>query len=233
MTVGKEGEEKPIETMTKDELTGIFRQIGGHIKQQGETILAMHTELKALREGGGGEEKPTPKGGEEIPTPANLEEMSRDQLEAHMMGKMTTLLAPIQAAISTDRDGRIRENLTEQVHAANTAHDDFPKWFDEIKRISQEHPTMDVETVYQMARMQDPDKTKGIDADLRKVADEAAIKDKKEEAEVIRPVEFGGLLPTSGVVAEKKDGGMTSEEAGEAAWDATQMGKHLEAISDN
>jgi hypothetical protein len=229
--VGEKGEEKPFDGMSKDELTGIFRQIGGHIKQQGETILAMHTELKALREGG--EEKPTPKGGEEVPVSTNLEEMSRDQLETHMLGKMSALIAPIKDAISTDRDGRLKENLTEQVHAANTAHDDFPKWFEEIKRISQEHPTMDVETVYQMARMQDPDKTKGIDADLKKAAGEVAAKVEKEEAEVIRPVEFGGLLPTSGVVSEKKEGGMTSEEAGEAAWDATQMGKHLEAISDN
>jgi hypothetical protein len=197
-------------------------------------MVALQQEIVSLKEGGA---TPTAIGGDpETPVSvnANLEELSRDQFADNILERVGKLIDPVRNAVASDKDSRTRESLTHQVHTANNAHEDFNKWHPEIMEMTKMHPTMDVETAYQNVRLQNPDKASGIDTDLKKVADEAAANDEKEEkSNVVRPVEFGGLLPTSGVVSEKKDGGMTSEEAGEAAWDACGMTKHLAAITDN
>jgi hypothetical protein len=91
---------------------------------------------------------------------------------------------------------------------------------------------MNVEEAYQLARVQDRDKSSGIDDELKQAADKKAVEEVKTPAKVV-PIEFGGLLPTSGVTVDKEEGTMEGKDAAEAAWDATRMSEHLKAVSDN
>ncbi len=81
-----------------------------------------------------------------------------------------------------------------------------------------------------MVRGNSPDKAGEIDTILKKAADT-----KTAEAAKVVPITkvFGGLLPTSGLSASKEDGAMDAKDAGLAAWDATEMGEHLAAVSEN
>ncbi len=237
MTVAKEekkDDKKGAEgTMSKTEQVNLFRQIGLHIKGQNETMTALRQEVAELRGAKGDDD--ADKGGDDKKVDSKtLEEMSRSEFGDHLVDRMTKVLAPIQASVQSEKETRTRASLTEQVNTANTAHPDFVQWHDEIKDLIKIHPTMNVEEAYQLAISKDPDKIKGIEVELKKVADDKAAKKEEEDEKSgnVMPI-FGGLLPTSGVTSPKKDGTMTSKEAAEAAWDATKMSEHLAAVSEN
>jgi DNA-binding SARP family transcriptional activator len=223
--------EKTVETMSKAEITDIFRQVGAHMKQQGEILVAVQQELSALKESGG-----TPAVNLDVPEnppPAavNLEELSREQFGDYLLDKVNReSLTPVREAMKKDWASRTRSDLEVQVHTAAADHPDFNKWHEEIKTLTATHPTMNVEEAYQLAVATNADKASGIQTELKKAEDTAAAEKAKEPAEVVRPV-FGGLLPTSGITADKEDGEMDSKDAADAAWDATQMSEHLKAVS--
>jgi hypothetical protein len=236
MTVGDKEPDKTVDTMSKTELTDIFRQIGLHVKGQGEALVAMKQQLDQMAGGGGGTPAP---GVEPTPTPSvapaavNVEEMSREQFGDYILDKVNKEgLAPVREALQQDWAGRTRDSLTNQVHTAAANHADFNKWHEEIKTITTAHPTMNVEEAYQLAVATNAEKASGINTELKQAADTAAVEKAKEPAEVV-PITFGGLLPTSGITSDKEDGEMDAKDAANAAWDATQMSEHLKAVSEN
>lgn len=231
----KDSKDQASDGMTRDELGGIFRQIGAHIKQQNDTIIGLGQQVKALTEvsagGGGGRDHDTVD--DKTSVSVKLEEMSREQFGDHLIDRMSKeVVDPIRKTVQQDTDSRIHSNLTNQVRSASENHPDFNHWHEEIKAITKAHPTMNVEEAYQLVRVQDPDKSKGIDTELKKADEKAAKEREKSPAAAVTPI-FGGLLPTSGMTSDKEDGAMTAKEAGEAAWDATHMSEHLAAVSDN
>jgi len=232
--VAKDGEE--FEGMTKEELKSIFGQIGQYIKQQGEVLNGVRQELAALKEGGeggGGGDNLLDDNIADPPKEVNLEELSRGDLVKHIVNVVTKeAVAPVRNEMRADRDNRTHADLVTQVNTANDTHPDFGKWHDEIRALTKAHPTMNVEEAYQLARTKDPAKTQDIDAELTKAAEAQAVKERENRVDNLIPVEFGGLLPTSGISSPKGDGEMDPKAAGEAAWDATKMGEHLSALSE-
>lgn len=234
----KEGKEegKSIDTMSKAELNGVFKQIGAHFKSQGEMLAGLHKAVQEMS-AAGPQKGAVDKKLEDKPATTDaktIEEMSRVEFGDYLLSRIEKEgLAPVRKAIAQGQDTKIREGLNTQVNAANEAHPDFSKWHDEIKDTIKAHPTMNVEEAYQLVRAQDPTKSGGIDVELKKAADEAAAKKEAETPDNVIPATFGGLLPTSGQTSSKEDGAMTSKEAGEAAWDTVHVGEHLKAVSDN
>ncbi len=230
----KKEETKPVETMSRDEIQGLFQQIGGYMKNQNDALVAL---TRFVQEGNTGGTPPAggvaPKTEEEVPV--DIEKMSRADFGNYLIDKVTKEgLVPLHHTMQQDRDVRTRESLVNQVRDAAASHPDFNKWHVEIKEITKTHPSLNVEEAYQLARNRDTDKSAGIDTELSKAAEEKVAKRAGEEGTVtpIAP-KFGGLLPTSGMTAEKEDGEMTPKDAAEAAWISTDLSEHLKAVSDN
>ncbi len=226
-------DDKPIETMSKDELNGIFREIGGHIKQTAEVMQGLQKEIAELKAGGGGDKPNDDVDTHDAPDDKTIEEMSRGDFAKFIIGEIDkNSVAPLRASIQKEKDGQSHASLAKQVNVADAAHEDFSDWHSEIKAMIHEHPTMDVEMAYQLVRIQGSDKAEGIDIKLKTAADKRAAKEEPKKADILKPV-FGGLLPTSGVSSTDDEGEMEGKDAGEAAWDACNMSDHLKAVSDD
>ena len=233
---GKKGEGIDMDAVTASVMKGlqpVFLQIGQHIKTQNESITTLRGTVEKLSAGGGGADDHKES---VVENDKPLEELSRSELADAIVARVTKeVVGPLQSERRVEREDRTREGLKTQVHAANEAHEDFSKWHVEIQEVIKTHPTLDVEAAYQLARTQNGEKAMGIDTELKAAADEKAAADKKDDKGSDaggKVIDFGGLLPTSGITSPKKDGGMTSKEAGEAAWDACGMSEHLAAVAE-
>ncbi len=231
---GKEGkvDMKALTQSVMEGLKPVFLQIGQHIKAQSETITTLQGTVEKLSAGGDGTDDGDHKVVVDDGKP--LEELSRQELADSIVARVAKeVIGPMQSERRVEREAQTRDGLKGQVHAANEAHPDFSKWHLEIQEVIKSHPTMNVEEAYQLARSQNGEKAVGIDAELKTAADEKVAADKKAEKAPSNVTEiFGGLLPTSGIVTDKEDGGLTTEEASKKAWDECSMSEHLTAVSE-
>jgi len=88
---------------------------------------------------------------------------------------------------------------------------------DEVKALIEETPGLSFERAYKLARAENPDKAKDVDAQIARESGKTddEVKEKK--------LPFGGLTPTSGstVGEDGKEVKMTSDDAAAKAWEET------------
>lgn len=210
----KKGDEKPGVTMD---------QVVAGMKHLHTTNQALINELNILKQGMGEErDKPKPK---EDDKEVNLETMTRNEFMGHMLKAVEEHVAtPIKQQQADDEQRRFNSEARSQIEKASSTHADFWDFKDEIKVIIDEHPNLDIEDAYVLARSKSPDKASLIDT---KAAEEEA-KAKAEEEKEAEP-KYGGLLPTSGNT--KRSQHMKSEDAAEAAWNELGLSAHIGALN--
>ena len=142
------------------------------------------------------------------------EEMSRADMVQAILDKtqhgveqiLKDKLVPQIQNISTEQS---KMSTSQALAYAQSKHVDFMEWKDAILQLSKQHPNLDVEQLYFLARGADPEKATKIDADIvakAKVAEETK--------------EFGGLTPTNSPT-NIENNNLSDEESALAAWDET------------
>lgn len=95
---------------------------------------------------------------------------------------------------------------------------DFWDWKDELKSIVNDTPGISVERAYLLARQENPEKAKKLDAKYSPTDDKGKPK-------------FGGLTPTSGQTAKSTT--MSSDEAAEKAWQDSMSDLESVLVNEN
>ena len=211
----KEEEEEGNQEKTYSETQ--VKSAMGYVVRQNEDL---QRQLKEALAGAGKKETEEVKPGE-----MDLESMSRSDFSKYLMGEFQkTIGKPLGERISKNEDQRAASAREGEVTVAAGKHGDFWEYQDEIRALAKTHPSLDIESLYALARHASPDK---VAAGLAKVKKEEREVKKKEEED--KPDVFGGLLPTSGVT--KSNTGMSSSDAAQAAAESVQLEAHLRAIS--
>ncbi len=146
----------------------------------------------------------------------DIERVSRTELVNHLDKRfaksLTKALKPIldrlENTSTTVETDRIRREFTK----AQDDHSDFMEWKDEMREIMSAHPDLSAERLYRLARSENPEKVKEIDAKVKEGTNEEDEKKLSERKRV-----FGGLTPTSGTSVEN-DGKKEPKDAAVAAW---------------
>jgi len=212
-------------SITKDQLAPMMYTIAESLKNM-QTQVSNQERRMAAPAVQNPEPEPEPK-----VTQEDLDKMSRADLVRHTIeqvkAQQTKPLAEVVAKTTADTK---KADMMRQAQAANDAHPDFQEYYTEMKAILDNNPALNIEQVYQLARLEDPVKRDRIDAELQKKED--ATKKEEEDKEGANVIEmFGGLTPTSGITTEREgDVPMTTQEAVEDAWEKTGMDEALAAL---
>ena len=196
-----------------------------HLHATNQALMAKVGTLEAAAA-----KKPAPpaKSGEEDEK-INLETMTRSEFMGHMLKAVEkNLVEPVKAAQAKGEEKRFNSEAKGQIERAASNHEDFWEFKDEIKVIVDEHPNIDIEEAYILARSRNKDKASLIDA---KAAEKAEADKKEAEKKEEKTPKYGGLLPTSG--STKRTQHMNAGDAAEAAWEELGIGEHISAISSN
>lgn len=119
-----------------------------------------------------------------------------DKLET-VAGKLTETQQDIN---DTRLAGQLKELMND--------HKDFLDWKPELAAIAKEHPTLSIDRIYKLAKIEDPEKAKELEEKYKD--DKGKDKDK----------DFISLMPTGGAYDDSEEK-PTKEEAGNKAWDET------------
>lgn len=146
----------------------------------------------------------------------DLERMDRGQFAQHLTGIMAKevnkLLKPIAKRLDDSSVDQERANVASQVDKMRDKHDDFDQWKPEMAAVLKANPGMKLESLYKLAKVDNPDKVKEL---AEKIAeDDGGNKGKSTE-------KFLGLMPTntSGNDNDEEVGNMSPKDAADAAWD--------------
>lgn len=150
----------------------------------------------------------------------NLETLDRSGFLNVILERVGSIIeekiTPIHEDVTQEKDRRSQESLAKQVKDAEKAHRDFWDWKEEMGEIAKRSPGLNVEEIYQLARIEHKDKA--VEMDDKYKTDEEREKEKQKAESKNKPKEvFGGLTPTSGKTAEVDN--MTMDEAANKAYD--------------
>lgn len=225
----KKAAEEDTQPMTKGEAKQIILAVQQLHKNMQTLQGGFETRVKALEDGSA---KPDPKKEPEKRTPkkgADLERMDRQELVSHILeevgGMLKENIQGLEERLGTTDEEVQRDRARNQIKEAAEKHPDFYDWKDQIQTILRDHPDLNIEDAYTLARSKDSDRAAAIDKKLEERRQEEAKKDepKKEETR------FGGLFATSG--SAERNEKMSPEAAAEAAWEESGMDEHLAALS--
>ena len=148
----------------------------------------------------------------------DIERLSNTDLTAYMIGKMTKevnkLLKPIATRLDESSADQEKANVGAQVDKMRAKHEDFDQWKPEMAAVLKANPGMKLESLYKLAKVDNPDKVKEL---AEKAAEEGGEnKNKGKSTE-----KFLGLMPTntSGNDNDEETGSMSPKEAADAAFD--------------
>lgn len=159
-----------------------------------------------------------------------LERMTRKEfMDTIFKEAETRFVKPVQADLQARDEARASEETKRQIKETAEKYDDFFEFSDDIKEVLKDHPDLDIEKAYLLARSVNTDKASAIDAKAAAVKAEAEKKE-KEAKDAEDKKGFGGLLPTSGVATKSQN--MDIKDAAVAAWDQVGLDAHLAAISE-
>jgi len=159
---------------------------------------------------------------------ADLESMSRRQfmdLLSQQFGQtLDKKLGEVRDELNTTRHESHRERITRQVQDLQKEKPDFDKWRDEMSILVKKNPSLGPREAYILARADNPEKAKEIDAELEKESsnDGGNGRDSSSQKKTGNQKEggnFGGMRPSSGERSEENNE-MSNEDSFEAAWDA-------------
>lgn len=150
----------------------------------------------------------------------DLEKLSRVDFAKHITNVVTKSVGKMLKGVEKETKSLSRqqqiEKITGEVERLRKSEDHpfFDEFMEDMRDLAKVYPDLMPEELYTLATNKNKDKFN----ELKKKADEENTKKAEEEGKVERP-RFGGLTPTSGVTATKKDGKMTQKEASDAAWE--------------
>lgn len=145
---------------------------------------------------------------------ADLEALDRKGFLDVILSQVNKSLEGVQTKLESTvgglRDDLSTKDLKKALTQAASKYKDFKDWGKEIKQLSEENPTLSVERLYKLARVENPDRAKELD-------EKYAEPDKDDTGNKKTIGGFGGLTPTSGAIDEKPEN-MDMKQASEAAW---------------
>jgi len=127
--------------------------------------------------------------------PPDFEAMSRPELVAHIVGtigeavraQIAEALSPVADQLSGLQMQVTTKSATEQVEKLRSERKDFNDWKDEMIGLAKVHPTLDIPSLYTLARGSNAAKASSLDAKYNPPAPKPAPR-------------WGGLTPTGGQV---------------------------------
>lgn len=104
--------------------------------------------------------------------PVKLDELSRDEFAAHLIGTITRQLQeeikkavePVVGAVNGLQQSTASREINSQIAELKSKNKDFDSWKSEMIALSKENPTLSVNRLYTIARAENPDKAKELDA---------------------------------------------------------------------
>jgi hypothetical protein len=94
--------------------------------------------------------------------------MSRGELVSHIMSSVTSAitdaLKPVTDRLTAVQTSTAQDQGQRQISDMQAKHKDFIDWKDEMVRLVQTHPTLNLSQAYSLARSENPDKAKQLDA---------------------------------------------------------------------
>jgi hypothetical protein len=195
------------------EMTKMMKGLAAIVQQQTSTISNLNANISNLTATGGKSKAKAEEEEEEV----DPEKLSNKQFQELILGKVGTLLDDKLKGVLDRVEGTSRDlnrfRIGEEAKALMAKHKDFGDWNDEMAALAKVHPTLDLGSLYKLARLGDDSKAKELDTKY-------APKDEGKPSEKLKI--FGGFKPSktgdgdsSGNKEEKK---MTTDEALEAAW---------------
>lgn len=214
------GEKKGEEKLTAAELAGLKESITtlqGGVKEILE-VARKRAEEQARRTA---EEETTIDDEEQEPDEAVLETMPRSAFSKYLLKafqrNLDAALKPVTEAVQKAQQTAVSVDVKTQVEKFADQHPDFPEWKDEMLALAKDNPTLSVARLYNLAKLENPDKAKEIDKKFKK--DEKEGEQGKAAAGKKKPA-ANGLTP-GGSAGEHKPGKMTPQQAANAAWEET------------
>jgi hypothetical protein len=125
--------------------------------------------------------------------PPDFEAMSRPELVAHIVGtvgeavraQLAEALNPVSQQLTNLQMHVTTESATQSVNKLRTDHKDFNEWKDEMIGLAKVHPTLDIPSLYTLARGSNAAKSATLDAKYNPPAPKPASR-------------WGGLTPSGG-----------------------------------
>lgn len=224
-TTGSDDPNKPVFDLSKDpNFVQMKNVLGGMAKMVQQLVVANGNNSESLRKvldrmesdptnkkaSLPGEDKDTD---DDINDETPLSDISLGQLMKMIRADTTKNLDPLVKPIKDQLDGLTssinKSKLTDELETLRDEDSNIEEWFDDIKALAKEHPTLGFTDLYNLARSRNPAKKAELDSKV------AAEKKKAEEDNPVKTT-FGGLTPTSGRTSGKAR--MNPDEAVLKAW---------------
>jgi hypothetical protein len=125
-------------------------------------------------------------------------------------------LEPLSETITGVQQSSEKLTAQQMIKEAEAKYKDFWEWKDEMRGLVERNPYLTAEEAYLLARSQHPDKVKEVDEKYKGPDEGKKGEGEEGEESSSKVIPFGGLTPTSGKTAPKKE--MTTKEAAEEAW---------------
>lgn len=145
----------------------------------------------------------------------SLEEMSRNEFADFIISKVTEGLKPLQEGVQNALRTSKAVGAQAEIERITKDDPDFWKFTDEMKDIQKKYPNASVDELYALARHQNPEKVKELEASKKEEEEEKEKGKEKEEPA------FGGFMPTSGKVSE--DDSMSAHDAASKAFEELNL----------
>jgi len=208
--------------VTKEDLEGILKPFAEGMTSLNSRMEKVQSDMANPPTADPG---PDPKDPDKDMANVDLEAMSRkdflDVIVDEVSKKVNTDTKPTADKVDNIEEKALRKDLTVQIEKCKADHADFELLKKEIGAEVTKNPFLSPEDARTLARIHNPEKTKEVDEQLTKDAEEAAKHkseaDLKAEAEKATDApNFGGLTPTSGKTVPVDT--MKSDEAAQAAY---------------
>ncbi len=199
-----QGEEGEKNFATKDDLSLLSKTVTAVVDGV-KSLTTGIDELKAHNARGDEDEDED----EEVDD-LDIERMSRTDFTKHIVDQVSKSVGkPIQDDLAAHKLSTDKAELAKQIQQAQTDHDDFMEYKDEIRALAQQHRSLSPEQLYGMAKLENPDKVKAVE--------EAKLK--ADEGNKNKGKSYGGMSGGSGAQTGKQN--MNKDEAAEEAWNET------------
>lgn len=210
---GEDKDGKVDLTQITEALKGLPDGVQSAIKNAFKEAASEHNASVEAARGSGGDKETEEENLEDF----DVERVSRKELVNHIDKRfersLSKALKPILDRLETTSTSFETDKVKREFAQAKEDFPDFMEWKEEMREIITAHPDLSASRIYRIARSENPEKAKKIDAELKEGKGE---EDEKELSE--RKRAFGGLTPTSGSSLQR-DGKKQPKEAGESAWD--------------
>jgi len=226
----------------KDTVTALAQQVKNMADSFGATVQQMSAQqssvLERMSERPDPGVAPPPSPEKPMVTTEDLERMSRGDLVQFMLERFNEVVdekyvKPVRSELEEVRRDTSNFRASSQVERATEKFEDFWDWRSEMKMMAQEHPTLNVEQLYKLARLGNVEKANQMDEKYKVLAEDPEsggmpplehkdMHPTEERAAAPSPQgEFGGLHP-GGMQDLGNSGALSVDDALDKAWADTK-----------